>query len=94
MWFVLGEKCYGGRGYTSRAVAELLSIGFRDLRLETISAWAVSTNVASGHVLQNNGFRLVGRLRQCPYIDGRACDRLLFDILSSEHSIQCKTTPQ
>jgi RimJ/RimL family protein N-acetyltransferase len=35
--------------------------------------------------IERLGFRFIGRQRQCHYIDGRLYDRLLFDLLASEH---------
>jgi len=35
--------------------------------------------------IERLGFRFVGKLRQSHYIDGRLYDRLLFDLLASEH---------
>jgi len=39
-------------------------------------------SVEIGHRLQ---LHLIGRQRQCHYLDGRTYDRLWFDILASEH---------
>lgn len=85
LWYVLGDKRFGGQGYTTRAVAEMLTVGFRELGLHVVQAWAVEANAASVTVLRRNQFRLVGRLRQAHEIDGRRWDRLLFDLLGSEH---------
>jgi RimJ/RimL family protein N-acetyltransferase len=85
LWYVLGDKTYAGRGYTSRAVAGLLALAFTTLGLESLSAWAVEDNAPSIHVLRRNGFRPIGRQRQCHVIDGCPRDRLLFDLLASEH---------
>ncbi len=71
VWAVLGRKRYGG--YTDRAVKGLLTIAFTELGLQSVNAWTVE-------------FRPVGRLRQCHRIDGRVFDRLLYDLLASEHS--------
>lgn len=84
LWYVLGDKRYAGRGCTTVAVAQLLDVGFDDIVLDAINAWAVEPNRASIRVLERNHFRLVGRQRQCHYIDGRPFDRLLFDLLASE----------
>jgi RimJ/RimL family protein N-acetyltransferase len=85
LWYVLGDKRFGGRSHTSRAVARMLTLGFRDLGLKVVHAWAVEANAPSVKVLERNGFKLVGRLRQCHEIDGALYDRLLFDMLRSEH---------
>lgn len=85
LWYVLGNKSYAGQGYTTRAVSKILALGFAELGLQAVNAWAVDGNVASIRILQRNNFRLIGRQRKCHYIDGRAFDRLLFDLLASEH---------
>lgn len=86
LWYLLGDKEFGGRGLTTRAVSLILDKGFRDLGLVAINAWTVKHNVGSIRVLKRNNFRQVGVQRQCHYIDGRAFDRLLFDLLAEEHS--------
>ena len=85
LWYVLGDKRFSGGGYTTRAVSAMLSFAFTDLELRAVNAWAVDQNDPSIRVLERNRFRLVGRQRQCHYVDGRAFDRLLFDTLASEH---------
>ena len=85
LWLVLGNKDYGGKGYSTRAVSKILTLGFRELGLEAVNAWAVDQNIPSIRMIERNNFRLIGRQRQCHYIDGRPCDRLLFDILASDH---------
>ena len=85
LWYLLCEREFCGRGYTSRAVSKMLTMGFSHLGLRSINAWAVDQHVASIRVLQRNNFRLIGRLRQCHAIEGRVFDRLLFDLLTAEH---------
>jgi RimJ/RimL family protein N-acetyltransferase len=84
IWVVLGDKRYARQGYATRAFARMLTLGFAQLGLHAISTWTVEHN-PSIHVVLRNGFRPIGRQRQCHYIDGRACDRLLFDLLATEH---------
>jgi len=88
LWYVLGDKNYSGRGYTSKAVAMMLEEGFVRRSLGVIRAWVVEANVPSIRVLEKNQFKFTGRERQCHYIDGRAYDRLLFDILRLEYRPQ------
>lgn len=85
LWYVLGEKRYAGNGYTSRAVGALLRIAFDDMRLAAVHAWVVAQNHASIRVLERNGFRQTGRQRQCHVIDGKRCDRLLYDMIAAEY---------
>jgi RimJ/RimL family protein N-acetyltransferase len=85
LWYVLGEKAFGGRGYTTRAVAGMLILGFGELGLHSVQAWAVEANGPSIAVLERNGFRRVGRLRECHTVGGQRYDRVLFDLLRAEH---------
>jgi RimJ/RimL family protein N-acetyltransferase len=84
IWIVLGDKSQSGRGYASRATSEMLTVGFRELGLGAIHTWIVEHN-PSIRVAERVGFRPIGRQRKCHYIDGRAYDRLWFDLLPSEH---------
>ncbi len=82
---VLGDKRYAGRGYGARALSGILDLGFKELGLEAINAWIVEHNTASLRMVERVNFRYIGRQRRCHYIDGQPYDRLLFDILASEH---------
>ena len=84
LWCVLGDKRVAGRGYTTRAVTAMLSHAFGELGLWAVRAWAVEANTPATRVLERNGFKRAGRLRQCHEIDGRLRDRLLFDRLAWE----------
>ena len=83
-WGSSGEKSFRARGYGSLAASKFLTLGFRDLGLHAIDTWAVDGN-PSLKVIKRLGFRFIGRQRQCHYIDGRAYDRLRFDLLVHEH---------
>jgi RimJ/RimL family protein N-acetyltransferase len=84
VWVVLGEKSYARHGYATRAYRKLLTVGFRELGLEAITSWAVEHNV-SLEIGQRANFHFIGRQRRCHWIDGKPYDRLLFDLLASEH---------
>jgi ribosomal-protein-alanine N-acetyltransferase len=83
-WGAAGEKSFRSRGYGTLAGSKFLTRGFRDLGLHAINTWVVEHN-PSLRIMERLGFRFVGRLRQCHHIDGRPYDRLLFDLLASEH---------
>ena len=61
-----------------------MTLAFRDLGLYAINTWSVDHN-PSLRTIERLGFRFIGRQRQCHYIDGQLHDRLLFDLLASEH---------
>jgi RimJ/RimL family protein N-acetyltransferase len=84
IWVVLGDKSHSGRGYASRATSEMLTLGFEGMGLGSIHTWIVEHN-PSIRVAERVRFRPIGRQRKCHYIDGRAYDRLWFDLLASEH---------
>jgi RimJ/RimL family protein N-acetyltransferase len=84
LWVVAGDKSFRYRGYAQLAASRFLTLAFRDLGLHSVNTWAVEHNVSVRAALRV-GFRFVGRQRQCHLIDGRLCDRLLFDLLASEH---------
>ena len=83
-WGASGDKSFRARGFGTRAGATFIALAFRDLGLHTINTWVVEHN-PSLKIIQRLGFRFVGRQRQCHQIDGRTHDRLLFDLLASEH---------
>jgi len=83
VWAVLGNKRYGG--CTTEAVSRMLTFGFTELGLRVVSAWTVETNIPAQRALEALHFKYIGRQRQCHYIDGRPYDRLLFDLLATEH---------
>ena len=83
-WGAAGDKSFRSRGYGTLAGSKLLTLAFRHLGLHTINTWVVEHN-PSLRIIERLGFRFIGRQRQCHYIDGRLCDRLLFDLLASEH---------
>src|SRR6266540_2417557 len=83
-WGVSGEKSFRNRGYSTIASSKLMTLAFRDLGLHSVNTWSVEHN-PSLRTIERLGFRFLGRQRQCHYIDGRPYDRLLFDLLASEH---------
>jgi RimJ/RimL family protein N-acetyltransferase len=68
----------------SLASSKLLTLAFHELGLHAVNTWIVDRN-PSVRSLERLNFRFVGRQRQCHMIDGRPYDRLLFDLLASEH---------
>jgi RimJ/RimL family protein N-acetyltransferase len=83
-WGAAGDKSFRSRGYGTLAASRFMTIAFRDLGLYSVNTWVADGN-PSLKIIERAGFRFVGRQRQCHYIDGRTHDRLLFDLLASEH---------
>jgi RimJ/RimL family protein N-acetyltransferase len=85
LWMVLGNKTYAKRGYTARALSEILGYGFNVLNLESVYAWAAETNYPCIRISEILGFRCIGRQRRCHLIDGVLQDRLLYDLVRAEY---------
>ena len=83
-WGASGDKSFRNRCYSTIASSKLMTLAFGDLGLHAVNTWAVEHN-PSLRTIERLGFRFVGRQRQCHYIDGRPYDRLMFDLLASEH---------
>lgn len=84
-WVVLGEKEYGRKDLTIRAVDQILRIGFEDLGLQSVFAWTVEINRGGRRLLERFDFRFIGRKRKCHRIRGKLYDRLLYDLLADEY---------
>jgi RimJ/RimL family protein N-acetyltransferase len=84
LWAVAGEKSFSDRGYVSLASSKLLTLAFRDLGLHAVNTWIADRN-PSIRSLQRLNFRFIGRQRESHFIDGRRHDRLIFDLLATEH---------
>jgi len=83
-WGATGEKSLQKRGFGTFVGSTFLALAFRELGLHSINTWVVEHN-PSLRLVERLGFRFIGRQRQCHMIDGRLYDRLLFDLLASEH---------
>lgn len=86
IWAAVGDKSFRARGYATPATSEMLTYGFEEMGLHAIKAVIVDGN-PSIRIVERLGFKFIGRQRQCHYIDGRPRDRLLFDLLASEHEL-------
>lgn len=84
LWVVAGEKSFRHRGWAQVAASRLLTLAFRELGLNSVNTWTVEHNPSQRGAVRL-GFRFIGRQRQCHVIDGQPYDRLLFDLLASEH---------
>ena len=84
LWAVAGEKSFRHRGWARLAASRLLTLAFQELGLHSVNTWTVEHNPSQRGVA-SLGFRYVGRQRQCHFIDGQPYDRLLFDLLATEH---------
>lgn len=84
LWGLTGSKSFRNRGYATFAGSKFLTLAFNELDLYAINAWAVAHN-PSIRILERLNFRYIGRQRMCHRIHGKRYDRLLFDLLVTEH---------
>ncbi len=84
IWVLVGDKSFHARGYATRAASRMLTFAFQELGLHAVNTWIVEGN-PSVRIAKRLNFRLIGRQRECHYIDGKVYDRLWFDLLDSEH---------
>ncbi len=82
-WYLL-DPDYWGKGLTTEAAAQLLAVGFGQLRLHRIFATCLPVNPASAHVLKKLGMRREGYMRQCLRIHDEWHDCFLYAMLRDE----------
>ncbi|WP_328313221.1 GNAT family N-acetyltransferase [Streptomyces sp. NBC_00442] len=75
-------RAFGGRGYASSAVGQLLEIAFFELGLHRIDAYVRLDNAASRRVLDKHGFRAVGVSRGHLHAGGRWHDQVCLQKLA------------
>ena len=73
-----------GQGYMSEVVGAVVRYGFEDLQLNRLYAYHMLRNHASGRVLERNGFKKEGLLRQCVQKWGQFEDVALCALLRQE----------
>ena len=71
-----------GRGLATAAVADAISLGFRELGLHRLEAATLLHNTPSQHVLARNGFRPFAVAESYLKINGRWQDHILFQRLN------------
>ncbi|WEG12590.1 GNAT family N-acetyltransferase [Pullulanibacillus sp. KACC 23026] len=76
---------YWGKGYASEAVRALIFFGFNELNLNKICASALSKNKASIKVLEKNGLKKEGMLKQNRLLLGNYEDVNVYGLLKSEY---------
>jgi len=77
-------KPYWNRGYCTEAAQAVLRYAFTELRLNRVHAHHFSNNPASGRVMQKNGMRHEGHLRQHVKKWGEFLDVEAYGILRAE----------
>jgi RimJ/RimL family protein N-acetyltransferase len=78
---------FWGRGYATEAVAAIIRYGFEELKLNRIYAGYFSRNAASGRVMEKNGMKYEGSLRQHVKKWDEYVDVIYYGILRSEWQV-------
>ncbi len=83
--FWLGSD-YWGRGLMSEAVSLFVPYTFDAFPdITRIQSTVIHNNPASARVLEKNGFKPEGRMRECFFKNGTFYDELIFGLLRREH---------
>ncbi|MBU9722841.1 MULTISPECIES: GNAT family N-acetyltransferase [Bacillaceae] len=72
------------KGYTSEAVARVISYGFDELNLNRIGAVVFIENAASDQLLAKQGFQKEGILRDYMYQNGNPHDTYVYSLLKHD----------
>lgn len=75
---------YWGLGYGTAACALLVRLGFSELGLHRLEATCAPANHASRRILEKNGFRYEGLLRENKLVRGKRRDSLIFARLATD----------
>jgi len=79
------DKKYWGKGIGKIITIALLEISFYMLNLDRCEAWSLEYNIRAHRVLEDCGFKRVGRERKSAYVFGRKWDWICFDMLKEEY---------
>lgn len=71
---------YWGRGIMTKAIAEMISYGFRTFEIERIYALTFADNVASQKVLLRNGLKKEAQFERTLFKDGELHDECVYGI--------------
>ena len=80
----IGNKEYWNNGYGTEAIKLILDYGFNYKNLHSVKLQLMSFNERALKCYKKCGFKEVGRIRQCKYINGNYYDSILMDILKEE----------
>jgi ribosomal-protein-serine acetyltransferase len=80
----IGEK-YQGKGYVTKAVKDLLKIGFTELNLNKIEIKVVEENIKSRNIPEKLGFINTGVIRDSGLLHGKYVSHVLYSLLRDEY---------
>ena len=79
------HPAFWGRGIATEAVGAVIRFGFQRLELNRIEAKFMAENDASRRVMEKNGMKFEGIMRQCMYIKGTYRDVGVCSVLRREY---------
>ena len=80
------NKSYWNKGLMTEAVAEVIKFGFEKMVLNRIEIRCDERNVGSSRVMEKNGLKYEGTLRQEKYLKGEYVSNKVYSILKEEYT--------
>lgn len=81
---LIGDRSAWGKGIGNETMRLRADYAFRQLQLHKLNSGYYEPNVASGRAQAHCGYRVVGRLREELYRDGRWHDLLLTELMCED----------
>ena len=76
---------FWGQGIMSKILKQMLSFGFKEIELNRIEASVIPGNKGSLHILENNGFKKEGVLRDSLFKNNKYYDLIVYSILKRDY---------
>lgn len=76
---------YWGKGIMSEVIAAVIRYGFNEMKLNRIEAFYDPKNFSSGRVLEKNGFKYEGTLKQRYFEKGKFVDAAIRAIIKEDY---------
>ena len=75
---------YRGKGYASETIKKMIEFGFKELKLNKLSAKALASNEKSNKLLERLGFRMVGVKRKDKKNGKDYLDTVIWELLNED----------
>lgn len=85
--YVIGDKDFWGKGFTTQIINKVCEFGFNVQNLEKICAGTYELNVGSSRVLEKNNFQREGILRNQVIHNKKRYDVFKYGLLKNEFKI-------
>lgn len=79
---LIGEKQHWNKGYGTETIKLLTKFAFEQLKLRKLLAGMYEENLGSLHAFINNGFRVIGRMKDHWKLDNKFNDEILVEKLN------------